>query len=278
MKKLSYLAIILLILSILAGCAKGVEGSITCSGSTALQPLVQQAAEKFIAKNPRARIVVNGGGSGTGLSQVSQGQVDIGNSDIFAEEKQGIDASKLKDTRVAVVAFAAVVHPSNKVDNLTKEQLIGIFTGKIKNWKEVGGEDLPIVVVNRPKSSGTRAAFQKYALDGAEEAESGLTEDSSGQIKKIVSGTKGAISYLATSYVDQTIKAVRFNGVEPTVENVTTGKYPIWSYEHMYSRLDATTGLTKAFLEYMLGPEVQNDLVPKLGYIPITAMKVTRNP
>lgn len=276
--KLSSAILMIAFLAVLiSGCSRGLRGSITASGSTALQPLVQQAAERFMSKNPGARIIVTGGGSGTGLSQVAQGQVDIGNSDIFAEEKPGIDASTLKDHRVAVVAFAVVVHPSNPVDNLSTDQLVAIFTGKTANWKDVGGKDMPIIVVNRPKSSGTRATFNRYALMGAQEAETGLIEDSSGQVKKIVSETPGAISYLAISYVDSSVKALKVNGVAPTVENVTHGTYPVWSYEHMYTKGEPA-GLTKAFLDYMLSPEVQNDLVPKLGYIPVTSMMVTRNP
>ncbi|HHW18206.1 MAG TPA: phosphate ABC transporter substrate-binding protein [Firmicutes bacterium] len=278
LRRLPLLLVVGLVASlVLVGCSGTVSGTIVASGSTALQPLVQQAADKFMAKNPKARITVNGGGSGTGLSQVAQGQVNIGMSDIFAEEKEGIDASQLKDYKVAVVGFAIVVNPDVKVDNLTQEQVVGIFTGKIKNWSEVGGQDLPIVVINRPKSSGTRATFKKYALGGVEEAETAMTEDSSGQVKKIVSETPGAISYLALSYVDNSVKALKFDGNAPTVENITTGKYPIWSYEHLYTKGEPT-GLTKAFIQYMLSQEVQNDLVTKLGYIPITSMKVTRNP
>lgn len=292
-----FLAAGLLLVLVVAGCTGGkplgtepdsgnqvgkslaaeVSGSIAVSGSTALQPLVQQAAEDFMGKNPKARIVVTGGGSGTGLSQVVQGQVNIGNSDVFAEEKQGIDASKLKDHRVCVVGFAIVVNPETAVDTLTKEQVIGIFSGNIGNWKEVGGLDTPIVVVNRPESSGTRATFNKYAMDGAEEGEAGITEDSSGAIKKIIAETPGTISYLALSYVDDSVKALKYDGVEPTEENITSGDYPVWSYEHMYT-LGEPEGLTASFIQHMLGDEVQKNLVPKLGYISITGMKVSRNP
>ena len=252
-----------------------ISGSIMISGATALQQLVQQAAENFMAEHPEAKITVTGGGSGTGLSQVSEGQVDIGMSDIFAEEKEGIDASKLVDHKVCIVGFAAVVYPDVSVDELSKQQLIDIFTGKVTNWSEVGGQDLEIIVVNRPKSSGTRATFKKYALDGHEEAEAGMTEDSSGAIKKIVSETPGTISYLALSYVDDSVKTLKLDGKEPTVENITSGEYPVWSYEHLYT-LGEPEGLAKAFIEYMLSDDVQDSLVSELGYIPISEMKVSR--
>lgn len=252
-----------------------VSGSIVALGSTALQPLVDEAARQFSAANANAQVQVQGGGSGTGLSQVAAGGANIGNSDIFAEEKQGIDASALTDHQVAVVGIAAVVNPGVGVDNLTKQQLIDVFTGKVTNWNQVGGGDQAIVIVNRPKSSGTRATFLKYALDNNEEKE-GITEDASGTVRKIVAETKGAISYLAFSYVDNSIKAIKLDGADPNQTNVTTGKYPVWAYEHMYTKGEPT-GLTKAFLDYMVSDEVQKSIVPKLGYIPVTEMKIERD-
>ncbi|SHF89461.1 phosphate ABC transporter substrate-binding protein, PhoT family [Caldanaerobius fijiensis DSM 17918] len=254
-----------------------VSGTLTIAGSTALQPLVEQAANQFMSKNPNAQITVQGGGSGRGLSMVAEGSINIGNSDIFAEEKLDATAAKqLVDHKVAVVGFATIVNPKITIDNLTKQQLIDIFTGKIKNWKDVGGPDQKIVVINRPTSSGTRVTFKKYALDGKEEAQGlALTEDSSGAVKKTVADTPGAISYVAISYVDDSVKALKLDGVEPTVENITSGKYPIWSYEHMYTKGEPT-GLAKAFLDYMMSSEVV-PLIKQMGYIPISDMKVSRD-
>lgn len=287
-KKLAVVAACLSLLVVASGCTGNspdkaqetgdkkatASGPITAVGSTALQPLVEQAANQFMSKNSGAQITVQGGGSGTGLTQVSSGAAQIGNSDIFAEQKSGIDASALTDHKVAVVGFAAVVNPSITVDNLTKQQLIDIFTGKITNWKDVGGQDQKIVVVNRAKGSGTRTAFKAYALDNQEEVE-GMEQDSSGTVKKIVKETPGAISYLALSYIDNNLKALKLDGVEATVENITSGKYPVWSYEHMYTK-GAPEGAVKTFLDYMLSDEVQTTLVPKLGYIPVKDMKVSK--
>ncbi|ASJ57009.1 phosphate-binding protein [Brevibacillus formosus] len=248
---------------------------VTAVGSTALQPLVEQAAKDFMAKNAGAQIQVQGGGSGTGLSQVASGAATIGNSDIFAEEKKGIPANELVDHKVAVVGMAAAVSPQVKVDNLTKQQLIDIFTGKITNWKDVGGEDMKITLVNRPKSSGTRATFSKFALDSKEEAE-GITEDSSGTVRKIIAETPGAIGYLALSYFNDSVKALKLDGVEANAENITTNKYPVWAYEHMYTKGEAT-GDAKAFLDFILTDEVQKKTVTELGFLPITDMKVERD-
>ncbi|MDE1455519.1 phosphate ABC transporter substrate-binding protein, partial [Bacillus paralicheniformis] len=176
------------------------SGSLTISGSSAMQPLVLAAAEKFMDENPDADIQVQAGGSGTGLSQVAEGTVQIGNSDVFAEEKEGIPAKELTDHQVAVVGMAAAINPEVGIDDISLEDLKKVFTGKIKNWKELGGKDQKITLVNRPDSSGTRATFVKYALDGETPAE-GITEDSSNTVKKLIAETPGAIGYLAFSYI-----------------------------------------------------------------------------
>ncbi|MNZ57807.1 Phosphate-binding protein PstS 1 precursor [compost metagenome] len=254
------------------------SGSILAVGSSALQPLVDQASKKFMDQNPKVSIQVQGGGSGTGLTQVSGGQADIGNSDVFAEEKLDAGpAAELVDHQVAVVAMAAVVNPDVNVDNLTKDQLVKIFTGEIKNWNEVGGPDQSIQIINRPASSGTRATFEKYALGTkTEDLPGSVQEDSSGNVRKLVAETPGAIGYLALSYLNDSVKTVKYDGVEATEENVTNGSYPVWAYEHMYTKGEPN-GAVKAFLEFMASEEVQNNDVVELGYIPASKMQVTRD-
>ncbi|SHE85131.1 phosphate ABC transporter substrate-binding protein, PhoT family [Thermoanaerobacter uzonensis DSM 18761] len=254
--------------------SNNLSGNITIAGSTALQPLAEQAAKMFMEKYPNVAITVQGGGSGTGLTQVAQGAINIGNSDIFAEEKLDANTAKsLVDHKVAVVGFAVVVNKDVTVDNLTQQQLIDIFTGKITNWKDVGGPDEKITVILRPASSGTRATFKKIVLKGQDEVEGvALTEDSNGTVKKAVADTKGAISYIGLSYIDDTVKVLKYNGVDPTAQNIIDGKYPIWSYEHMYTKGEPT-GAVKAFLDFMMSTEVQKGPLTKLGFIPITEMK-----
>jgi len=277
----SFIGIIVLVLTatvIFTACgSSNASGSATAVGSTALQPLAQRAADMFMAKNKAAQILVQPGGSGTGLTQVAQGACNIGNSDVFAAEKLPADqASQLVDHKVCVVGFATVVNPKVKVDTLTKQQLIDVFTGKITNWQDIGGDNMPIVIINRPSSSGTRATFKKYALDGAEEAVGkALTEDASGTVRKAVADTDGAISYLAFSYLDNTVKALKYENIDPNADNVISGKYPIWSYEHMYTKGEAT-GVAKAFIDYMTSDEFKAT-ISQLGYIPITEMKVSRD-
>lgn len=256
------------------------SGSVLAVGSTALQPLVDQVAQKFMADSKYANISVQvqGGGSGTGLTQVSEGQANIGNSDVFAEEKLDADKAKeLVDHQVAVVAIATVANEAAGVTNLTKQQLIDIFTGKVKNWKDVGGKDQAIVIVNRPSSSGTRATYEKFALgQKVEDLAGSIQEDSSGTVKKLVTETPGAIGYLALSYLDDSLKAIQYDGVDANVENVESGKYPVWAYEHMYTKGEPDAA-TKALLDYMLTEEVQNGDVKDLGYISISGMQVKRD-
>ncbi|GLC32837.1 phosphate ABC transporter substrate-binding protein [Clostridium omnivorum] len=259
---------------------KELSGTITAAGSTALQPLAEQVAKQFNDNNPGVTVNVQGGGSGTGLTQVSQGSIDIGNSDIFAEEKlKAEDAKVLVDHKVAVVGFAVVTNSKVKVTNLTKAQLIDIFTGKVTNWKEVGGDDMKIQIINRPKSSGTRATFKKYGLDGKDEVEGvGLQEDSSGLVQKTIQSTDGSIGYLALSYlttdVRKSINVLKLDGLDANKENITAGKYPIWSYEHMYTKGEPKE-LIKAYIDYMSKDEVK-PILDKLGYISVKDMKVTR--
>jgi phosphate transport system substrate-binding protein len=261
-----------------SNAAVDLKGSILATGSSALQPLVDQASKKFMEKNTGVSVQVQAGGSGTGLTQVSEGQADIGNSDVFAEEKLDADKAKeLVDHQVAVVGIAAVVNPGVTVDNLTKQQLIDIFTGKITNWKDVNGNDQKIQIVNRPSSSGTRATFEKYALGTkTEDLQGSIQEDSSGTVKKLVGETPGAIGYLALSYLDASIKAVKYEGVEAIEDNVANGTYPIWAYEHMYTKGEPNAAV-KAFLDYMISEEVQSGDVVELGYIPASKMQVKRD-
>ncbi|MFL2099555.1 phosphate ABC transporter substrate-binding protein PstS family protein [Desemzia sp. FAM 23989] len=262
---------------VLTACGEVVdEESITAVGSSALQPLVEAAGEQYSAENLGKFINVQGGGSGTGLSQIAAGAVDIGNSDIFAEESDGIDETKLVDHRVAVVGITPIVTPGTGVTNVTLEELQGIFTGKITNWEELGGVDLPITVLNRSSGSGTRATFEKWVLGDDLKSIVSQEQESSGTVRQIVANTPGTISYVAFSYVNDDVEALSINGIEPSDENVSTNDWLIWSYEHMYTNGEPT-GLTKGFLEYMLSEDVQGGLIETLGYIPINKMEVERD-
>jgi len=264
-----------------AGCSSkqeaAVSGNVTLAGSTALQPLAEQAGKDFTAKYPSAVVTVQGGGSGTGLNLVSEGTVNIGNSDVEAGKKLDASlASALVDHKVCGIGFAVVVNKNVKVDSLTAQQIQDIFTGKVTNWKEVGGQDIPIQVIHRPASSGTRATFVDTVMGGVAENDAiGTVQDSSGSVEKALTDTQGSISYLALSYITDAVKAnltsVKIDSVEATNANIKAGTYKFWSWEHMYTKGEAT-GATKTFLEYMVSAD-NKALVEKLGYISASDIK-----
>ncbi|MDD6440491.1 MAG: phosphate ABC transporter substrate-binding protein, partial [Lachnospiraceae bacterium] len=224
------------------------SGDISCTGSSALQPLVQAAADKFADVAPGVNITVDAGGSGQGLQNVSDGTSTVGDSDVFAEEKLDKDkAAELVDHQVCAIGMAVVVSQDvadGGVKSLTTDQLVSIFTGETTNWKDVGGPDEDITLVLRPEGSGTRATFDKYALGGAEEAGEAMENDNSAELQKALQDTNGSVGYLALSYIlpDEAkdamkgIATVAINDVEPTLENIYSGKYDVWAYEHMYTK------------------------------------------
>lgn len=276
----------LLSMSLLTGCGGGgdqaasgtdtesseptstLSGTVTGSGSSALLPLAKAAADAFMQENPDVTVTMNGGGSGEGLKQVAAGSVNIGNSDVFAGEKlDATQAADLVDHKVCTITMAPVVNKDLGVTDLTTAQLTDIFTGKTTNWKEVGGPDEKIVLVTRPSSSGTRALFKTWALGGAEEASNqSLETDDSGTLLQTVSQNKGAIGYVALSYLagKDEVQPVAIDGVEPTLENTYSGKYKVWGFEHMYTKGEPDE-VTKAFLDYMMGDKFAGDL-EKMGY------------
>lgn len=243
----------------------GAGASITAAGSTALLPLVKQAAADYQNSHPNVKISVSGGGSMTGITQAAQKGVDIGDSDVPAKNQPA-----LVDHEVAVVSFGVVVNPQTNVKNLTTQQIRDIFTGKIKNWKQVGGADQQITVINRPTSSGTRAVFVKNVMGGTQPLASGLVQDSSGTVSTMVAQTPGAVSYLAMGYVkpgQQT--AVSIDGVAPNDANVESGKYPYWSYEHMLTNGQPSAAVA-AFINYV---KTDDALLTQLHFIPVGKMK-----
>ena len=263
-----------------AASSSSLSGSITGSGSSALLPLAKDAADKFKELHPEVSITLNGGGSGTGLKLVADGSVDIGNSDVAADTKlDKAVADGLVDHKVCVVTMAPVVNKdiAATVKSLTKQQLTDIFTAKITNWKEVGGPDEEIVLITRPSTSGTRALFKEFALGGAEEASNkSLETDDSGTLLQSIKDNKGAIGYVALSYLvnNQDVATVSVDGVAPTLENTYNGTYPVWGYEHMYTKGEPNATV-KAYLDFIMSDEYGKSMEAQ-GYGVTSKMQVQR--
>jgi phosphate transport system substrate-binding protein len=250
---------------------KELTGTVTASGSSALLPLVKQAATEFMEKNPKVTVNVTAGGSGTGLKNVADGTSDIGNSDVAAGDEY--KDKNLVDHVAAIAPFALIVNKNVPVDNLSKQQAADIFMGKITNWKEIDGKtDAKIVVVHRPDSSGSRTLVKQIVLDNKDFTKDGVTQESSGAVATTVGSTQNSIGYVDTPYLNDTIKALKFNDVAFSKDSIKDGKYPLFGIEHMYTKGEAKDAV-KAFLDYITGPEFQGKRVEELKFLQANLLK-----
>ncbi len=242
------------------------SGTLSLSGSTTVLPIAQEAAEMFMDENPEVTVNVQGGGSSVGISNVAEGVVDIGNSS--RELKDEERSLGLVDHRIALDVIVVIAHKEVPVDNLTKDQVKGIFTGKITNWKEVGGPDQAVKVVVRDEASGTREMFDEKAL-GKEKPVAGAIEcNSNGIVRQTVSSTPFSIGYISLGYLDNSVKALKYDGVAASVENAVSKTYPLSRYLHMFTKGEAS-GLVKAFIDFVLSDRFQDEVVAK-EYVPMT--------
>jgi phosphate transport system substrate-binding protein len=247
-----------------------ITGTVTASGSTALLPMVKAAGEQFMAKNPKATINVSGGGSGTGVKNVAEGTSDIGNSDVQA-------AAEFKDKGlvehvVCIAPFAIVVNNDVTVGDLKTQQVADIYAGKITNWKDVGGKDEKITLVHRPDSSGSRALVKQLIMGSADFSKDGVTQDSSGAVKTTVGQTAGSIGYIDTPYIDSSLKAIKIDGVAFGKDTIKNGTYKLYGQERMYTKGEAKDA-SKAFLDFIMSDDFQNNQMEKLGFLPANLLK-----
>jgi phosphate transport system substrate-binding protein len=246
-------------------------------GSDTVLPLGQKEAESFMKSNKSAKVTVTGGGSGVGLAALLDGTTDIAMSSRkmkMAEKMKLQEAGKTtKEVVIAFDALAVIVNPANKVTQLTREQLEGIFTGKIKNWKEVGGDDLQIVVYSRESSSGTYEFFKEHVLNNKNYASSVLAMPATGSIIQSISQTKGAIGYVGLAYLEKEVKAIKVSydkGKTYVAASMATAKdktYPIIRplYYYYLTTLEKTV---KPFVDFCLSVEGQK-IVEEVGYVPL---------
>lgn len=248
--------IILLLISVLSFSAissAAVSGTVNIAGSTSVQPLAEELAQAFMAKNKRVKIFVQGGGSGAGIKSAMTGTADIGTSsrELKPEEKS------LVETVIAKDGIAIVVNKSNSVHNLSKDQLKSIYTGEYTNWKQVGGPDMKIVVVNREAGSGTRGAFEELVLGKSTNTSNCLVQASTGAVQQTVAVTKESIGYISLgSYDSHAVKALTIDNVECTDSNILANKYKIARPFLMLTK-SAPTGVVKAFLDFVLSRQGQ---------------------
>jgi len=235
-------------------------GKVTITGSTTVLPIAQKAAEVFMKKNPDVEISVAGTGSGDGIKAIIDGTADIGNASRDMKDKE-VDLAKSKGVTpvrhtVALDCIVPVVHPSNKVGDLSLEQLKDIYTGKIKNWKEVGGADKVIVVISRDSSSGTFEVWNHKVLDKKRVRPDAQLQASNGAVAQAVAGNKYAIGYVGIGYLNQNLKAVKVAGVQASAETAKNGKYPVARELYMFTK-DQPGGPVKAFIDFVKSAEGQ---------------------
>lgn len=246
-------------------------------GSETVLPLSEKAAQVFMKSNPSGHVSVTGGGSGVGLASLLSGSTDIAQSSrkIKFSERQKIQQSGKKHTEVIVAydALALVVHPDNQVNKLTREQLEGIFTGKITNWKEVGGADLKIIPYSRETSSGTYEFFKDVVLDNKNFASGIMSVPANGALIQSVGQTKGAIAYVGLAYLNPSVKALAISFdqgksyAEPTIERAKDKTYPVVRPLFFYYLSDKESAV-KAFVDFTLSAQGQK-IVEEVGYISV---------
>jgi phosphate transport system substrate-binding protein len=259
------------------------KGTITIDGSSALAPLIKQAATEYQATNSGANITVNAGGSSKGIADVESGAVQIGDSDLFAQTVDATKYADLVDHQVAAVIFAVVVNPdvAAKITNLTTQQIQQIFSGQITNWSTLGGPNETITTVERPAGSGTRGTFSKYVMQGVNSSPSQtLQKDDSGALGQAVSSTPGAIGYIATSFIGNggalngKITPVCIDGQKPSPSAVASNDYKFWNFEHMYTK-GQPSGVASTFLNYVQSDAFQTNDLPSLYFLPIKQLSST---
>jgi phosphate transport system substrate-binding protein len=271
------LLLISLVILVLANISWIQSVSFKIKGSDTCLPLIQKESEIYMKKNANASITVIGGGSGVGIAALISGTTDVAMASrkMKMDEKLKLqDAGKaFKEVVFANDALSVVVNPANKVSKLTREQLEGIYTGKIKNWKEVGGDDMTIVLYSRESSSGTYEFFKEHVLMNKNYASTALLMPATGAIIQSVSQTKGAIGYVGLAYVEKTVKALNVSYdkgktyVVPSVETAKNKTYPITRPLQLYY-LISNEKLVSPYVNYLLSAEGQKTVLDE-GYVPL---------
>lgn len=244
---------------------KGLKGNVDIAGGTAHIPVMKAAAKNIMDVNPDIRITVAGGGSGVGVQKAGEGLAQIGNTGRPLKDSE-IEKYGLVTFPFAIDGVAIVVNPSNVAATLSKAQLKDIFSGKIRDWNEVGGAPAPISLYVREDGSGTRETFEERALDKGTSAPEANVVNSNGAMKTAVAQDPNAIGYVGIGHLDGTIKGVVLDGMVPSQENAANGSYKVTRLLFMNTKGEPQ-GLTKAFVDYIYSPEGEA-IIAAAGYIP----------
>ncbi len=229
--------------------------TISISGSTSVGPLMEKIQEKYEEENNNATLEIQQNGSGAGIKDVISGISEIGMS---SRELKDEEKGSVQGTTVAYDGIALLVNPENPVKNISLEDVKKIYTGEITNWKEIGGDDAPIVVVSREEGSGTRDAFQEIVGYESEELLKDATiSDGSGAVKTTVAGNKNAIGFASFEYIDNTVSALNINDVEPTADNVKSGDYKLSRPFILVTKEDSLTENGQKLIDFVLSAEGQ---------------------
>ena len=229
--------------------------TISISGSTSVGPLMEKIQEKYEEENNNVTLEIQQNGSGAGIKDVISGISEIGMS---SRELKDEEKGSVQGTTVAYDGIALLVNPENPVKNISLEDVKKIYTGEITNWKEIGGDDAPIVVVSREEGSGTRDAFQEIVGYESEELLKDATiSDGSGAVKTTVAGNKNAIGFASFEYIDNTVSALSIDGLEPTADNVKSGSYKISRPFILVTKEDGLTENGQKLIDFALSAEGQ---------------------
>ncbi|MEG6503780.1 MULTISPECIES: PstS family phosphate ABC transporter substrate-binding protein [unclassified Desulfovibrio] len=243
------------------------------NGSTTVLPVVQKAGEAFMASHPGTELSISGGGSGNGIKALIEKQCDVAMSsrDIKDKEKDAAAKNGITPLRTAIAidAIVPVVNPANKVGALTLAQLRDIYTGKITNWKDLGGEDAQIVAISRDTSSGTFESWEELVMNKERVSPRALMQASNGAVVQTVSKNKNAIGYVGLGYVDKSTRAVTVEGVSPSAETALSKQWPIARELYIFTS-GAPEGAVKEFVEYLVAPDKGQKDVLAVGYVPLS--------
>lgn len=251
--------------------AKKKTNTLTITGSTTVLPIAQKVAETFMDIHPKVNISVRGGGSGVGIAALIDGTCDIADAsrpmktkELKTAREKGINPV---ETIIAKDGIAIVVHPDNPIKELSLEQLKKIYTGKISNWRDVGGESGAIVIVSRDVASGTFEVFKKLVLKGDKNRDDALMLASNKAVATTVSQTPGSIGYIGLGYLSADVKALRIDNVLPSNKTVISGEYKLARPLFMYTNGEPK-GFVKKLIDFILSPQGQN-IVSDIGFVPI---------